>query len=362
MTAATVGGAGQAGDNGASAAFTAVEPVRPDPMDAPESPDPVPSPAREATPASPGGSAPPARPKRKTTARRLARWVGQWLLGLYLVYAAVMFGCQRRLIFPRDLAVPRPNAGQGIPRLERLWLETPAGKVEGWFLPGDGVSPQQPGPAVIFAHGNAELIDDWPLEMSAYRRLGVSVLLPEYRGYGRSAGAPSQKALTEDFVQFYDLLAARPEVDRRRIIFHGRSIGGGVVCALAAERPPAALVLQSTFTSVADFAKRYLVPRFLVTDPFDNEAVLPRLTCPVILFHGRRDNIIPFAQAEALQRAARGSRLVVYDCAHNDCPPDWVDFMRAVADFLREAGVLPPAEPSPRAATSPPAPRPGDGA
>lgn len=284
---------------------------------------------------------PPPPPKR-TLRQRVMRQARR-LLVLYLIYVTGMFFLQRWLIFPHYLTRPEPNAGQGVDRLDRWWIVTPQGRVEAWFLPGDGVSPSRPGPAVLFAHGNAELIEHWPEAFAAYRTLGVSVLLPEYRGYGRSAGTPSQAAITEDFTRFYDLLAARPEVDRARIFFHGRSIGGAAACALAAVRPPAAMVLQSSFISVVEMSRRYFVPSFLITDPFDNLSVVSRLNCPVIIFHGRRDGTIPFSHGEALHRACTGSRFVAYDCDHNDCPPDWNSFMDDIAQFLRDSRLLPDA-------------------
>jgi fermentation-respiration switch protein FrsA (DUF1100 family) len=248
----------------------------------------------------------------------------------------LLWSLQRRLIFPRHLVRPDPRAGEGIAGLERLHV----GETEGWLLPGDGVSADRPGPAVLFAHGNGELIDHWPAELEPYRRLGVSVLLAEYRGYGRSGGEPSEEGITEDYVAFYELLAARPEIDPARLVFHGRSLGGGVVCALAARRPPAALVLQSTFTSIADLARAFGVPRFLVRDPFDNLAVLPQLDRPVLIVHGTRDDVIPFSHAEALAKAARRPTRVSYDCRHNDCPPDPVRFWEDVRSFLEGQGVL----------------------
>jgi fermentation-respiration switch protein FrsA (DUF1100 family) len=273
--------------------------------------------------------------------RRKLRRAAVWATGLLLAWMVTVLLIQRLILFPRFATQAEPGAGRGVPGLVRLELPTPAGPVEGWLLPGHGVSAARPGPAVIFAHGNAELIDDWPPVMERYRRMGISVLLAEYRGYGRSAGSPSQAAITEDFVKFYDLLAARPEVDRRRIVFHGRSLGGGVVCALAAQRPPAALILMSTFTSVVDMARRYWVPRFLIRDPFDNLQRVRELDRPLMLVHGRRDRVVPFSHFERLRQAAPGARLVVYDDAdHNDCPPDWEHFWGQVQAFLRQAQVL----------------------
>lgn len=251
-----------------------------------------------------------------------------------------MLGLQRLFVFPRFACVARPSAGAGVVGLERLHIDVPDGRVEAWLLPGRGVSHEAKGPAVVFAHGNAELIDDWPELLESYRRLGISVLLPEYRGYGRSAGEPSEAAITGDFVRFYDLLVARPEIDADRVVFHGRSIGGGVVCALARHRMPAALVLQSTFTSIADIARRWLVPSSLILDPFDNAAVIEALDVPVLIVHGRRDRLIPISHAETLARVARRGRLTTYDADHNDCPPDWGVFFRDVRAFLADAGIV----------------------
>jgi fermentation-respiration switch protein FrsA (DUF1100 family) len=246
----------------------------------------------------------------------------------------------RFFLFPRFRTRVDPGAGSGIAGLERLHLATDEGDVEAWFLRGDGVSTERPGPAVLYAHGNADLIEDHAGWLEPYRRLGVSLLLPEFRGYGRSAGSPSERAITEDFVAFYDLLASRADVDRTRIVFHGRSIGGGAVCALARRRKPRAIVLQSTFTSLPDVARRFLVPGFLLRDRFDNLSFLAEYDGPVLLGHGRRDALVPHVHAERLHRAAPRSRLLSDEGRHNDSPLDATAFFAEVRALLLEAGVL----------------------
>lgn len=261
-------------------------------------------------------------------------------------WVTAVLGLQRLMLFPRYAASADPRAAEGVDGLERLSLDTDEGAVEAFLLPGDGRSASSPGPAVIFAHGNAELIEHWIEPMARYQRLGVTVLLPELRGYGRSAGSPSEAKITEDFIRFHDRLRDRPEVDPTRVVFHGRSLGGGVVGALLRHRRPAALVLQSTFRSVAVMARGHLVPRFLVLDPFDTERALEaHRSVPVLVAHGRRDSIIPFAHAERLAAIPERGRLVAYDDAdHNDCPPSWGQFMTEVERFLEEARVLRAAE------------------
>jgi len=258
----------------------------------------------------------------------------------YLIWGISLFSLQRRIIFPRHYCQPDPEAGKNVPGLEKIRIESDEGSVESWFLPGDGVSGENPGPAVLFAHGNAELIDYWPGDLSWYRKNGVSVFLPEYRGYGRSQGSPSQKAITEDFLKFYDLLIKRPDVDRQRIIYHGRSLGGGAVCALAEKHPPAALILMSTFTSIVDMSRGYLVPGFLIKDPFKNIEAVKTLDIPILIIHGRHDDIIPYQHAEKLHAAARTSKLITYEADHNSCPPDWAVFWKDVESFLKSAKIL----------------------
>ncbi|MCS6798404.1 MAG: alpha/beta hydrolase [Myxococcota bacterium] len=289
---------------------------------------------------------PPPHPTSPAPGRRRRRRVIVVLAVLLSLVAtgwiASVLSVQRRFVFPRWATRPEPHAGEGIADLERLWLDLEqGGRVEAWLLRAPGAHAEDPRPAVIFAHGNAELIEHWPETLEPYRsELGMHVLLPEYRGYGRSAGTPSEQGIVDDFERWVQHLAQRPDVDASRLVYHGRSLGGGVVTSLATRRPPRALVLQSTFTSVSDMARRWWLPRALVLDPFDNERGLATLDAPVLVMHGRRDTLVPPSHAERLVRAARRARLVWYDAGHNDCPPDWTPWFAEIRSFLAQAGVL----------------------
>ena len=193
-----------------------------------------------------------------------------------------------------------------------------------------------PGPLLLYAHGNGELIDHWAGEFETPRAWGLSVLLVEYPGYGRSSGRPSQASVEAAMSAAYDWAVAQPGIDPRRVVAFGRSLGGGAACALARERPLAALVLESTFTSVRDLARGLGFPAFLVRDPFDNLAVVRRFAGPILLLHGERDTSIAPAHAEALHRAAPGSELHLLPCGHNDCRRPWP----VVEEFLRVHRVL----------------------
>jgi len=265
-----------------------------------------------------------------------------WPLCIYVAYCGLLFLLQRQIMFPRGM-IPQPTpSAQKLPALEKIWLATESGKVESWLLPPVSGSAAGPAPAVIFGHGNGELIDFWPDELQGFCRIGIAVLLVEYPGYGRSAGSPSQGSITEAFVTAYDTLIARKDIDSSRILLFGRSLGGGAVCALSAKRPSAALILMSTFTSARSFAKRYLAPSFLVRDPLDNLSAVEKYKGPILIMHGRHDTVIPFSHGKVLRKAARMGKLISYEAGHNDCPPDWSVFWQDIAGFLLENKIIAP--------------------
>ncbi len=259
---------------------------------------------------------------------------------LYGTWLVVGCALQRKMIYPREFAQPNPAAKRTVQDLEQIWIDSPEGKVEAWYMPGFGRTASSPGPAVIFAHGNAELIDNNVQALNQYRFMGIGVLLCEFRGYGRSAGSPSQDAITDDFVKAYDLLAAKPEVDSQRIILHGRSLGGGVVCSLAEQRPPAALIVQSTFISMKKMAAKYALPAFAVRDPYDNEQTIRSLDCPILIFHGLNDHIIPHSHGKHLAGLAKHGTFIEYSCGHNDFPPDDLVYWQDLRKFLTKHDLI----------------------
>ncbi len=260
---------------------------------------------------------------------------------LYAAYGGLCFVFQRSLIYPgRGIGV----AGQPphIPGMVPLRLDTGFGKVEAWFLPATGMEAGQREPVLLFFHGNGEVIDFLPEEAGEFRAMGMGVLLVEYPGYGRSGGNPSEESITAAAVAAYDAVIGQKGVDPGRVVAFGRSLGGGAACSLSRQRPLAAIILQSPFTSLRPFARRMLLPGFLVRDVFDNRSALAAYGGPVLVFHGINDDIIPVAHGRELARTARRGRLVELACAHNDCPPDRRAFLRTVAGFLRDEDIIAP--------------------
>jgi fermentation-respiration switch protein FrsA (DUF1100 family) len=263
-----------------------------------------------------------------------------WALLAYTLWCTLLFLMQRQILFPRGLISGLADSKPNIPALEKIWLETASGKTEAWYLAPDRASREDRIPAVIFGHGNGELIDFWPEELVRFTQMGLALMLVEYPGYGRSAGSPSEQSITDAFLAAYDNLIHKPEVDPSRVILFGRSLGGGAVCALARRRQSAALILMSTFTSVRAFTARYLAPGFLVRDPFDNLSTVQSYKNPILIIHGRHDEVIPFSHGKRLYQTAQKGTLAVYDAGHNDCPPDWSRFWRDVEEFLTDTRII----------------------
>ncbi|RZB34312.1 MAG: uncharacterized protein SRB1_00080 [Desulfobacteraceae bacterium Eth-SRB1] len=259
---------------------------------------------------------------------------------LYFAYCGILFLMQRYIMFPRIKISEPSNISNDMPDLEKNWINAGCEKIETWFIPPLSKHDQGPRPAVIFAHGNAEIIDQWPEPLKKFTEMGIGVLLVEYPGYGRSKGSPSQKSITEAFVAAYDVLIAREDVDPSRIILLGRSIGGGAICALAAERPSAMLILMSSFISTRSMASKYLVPGFFALDPFDNISTVRSYPGTVLVIHGKNDELIPYKHGVALSNAAKRGRILTYNCGHNDCPPDWDIFREDIKSILQETGII----------------------
>ena len=267
------------------------------------------------------------------------------LLALTLGYWTLIWFAQRSLVYP----APPASAGMRPPHhADVVWLDSPSGPTEAWLLPASRspTDSSAPGPAILFAHGNGELIDYLPDRFGPAREAGFVVLLVEYPGYGRSPGRATEDSIRRTLVAGFDYLAAVPQVDPERIVAFGRSLGGGAVGTLIGQRAVAALVLQSTFRSIAEMSRRFLVPRFLVRDPFDTIGALRRYRGPLLLVHGEHDDIVPLVESEGLHAAYPASELVVLPCGHNDCPPSWSEHWRIILAFLSRHGVMAARDPA----------------
>ena len=257
------------------------------------------------------------------------------MLGVLLMLSAgLLWGCQRQAMYPG--AWMDPGRPLPLPDGAERW-EHPigGGAVEAILLPRTGAATDGPGPAVIFMHGNGEFIDQWAPAFRRFTDAGFTVLLPEYRGYGASAGKPSQDAIVEDLVAFRERLVALESVDADRLVYVGRSLGGGFAAQLTERHPPAALILSSTFTSAADAAHDLTgLPRWLVRDKLEVRGVLAGYPGPVLILHGEDDDLMGVHHARANAEAAEHADLGVYPRTGHENMPEGVGRWDDVVSFL----------------------------
>ena len=244
------------------------------------------------------------------------------LLSSLIAYALMLllvFLFQSRLVyFPhvaRELVGTPKVAGL---EFEEVRLRTADDVVlHGWWVPA-----REPRGAALIFHGNAGNISHRIGYLTMFARLGYSSLLVDYRGYGKSGGAPSEEGTYRDAEAAWLHLVETRKVAARDIVIFGESLGGAVATWLAARHPPRALVLASTFTSVTGLGQQvypWLPVRLLARIKYDNLERIPLIAAPVLIAHSRNDEIVPFSHGEALFAAAREPKqFMVMSGGHND--------------------------------------------
>jgi pimeloyl-ACP methyl ester carboxylesterase len=241
----------------------------------------------------------------------------EWLvLALALVTAvpaAAYFFQDRLIFFPQPLAgSPRMPA-----RTEAFAVVAADGtRLAGWVRSGATT----PAPAVLYFGGNAEEVS-WTFADPRWPR-DWTVVAVNYRGFGTSGGEPSEHALSADALAIFDAVAQRHDVDPKRIVAFGRSLGTGVATYLAAHRPVAGVVLASPFDSLVAMGRTHypwLPVGLLLRHRFDSASLAGSLSMPLLVIVAERDAIIPEARSRALYDAWGGPKtwIVVPGTDHN---------------------------------------------
>ncbi len=201
---------------------------------------------------------------------------------------------------------------------ETVSLSTADGeRLDAWFVPS-----RRQRLVMLFFHGNAGNISHRLDSLRLFHELGMSVLIIDYRGYGKSTGQPGEAGTYQDALAAWQWLTGERGVEPRDVMLFGRSLGGSVAAWLATRVEPAALIVEAAFRSVpalgADLYP-WLPVRTLSRLEYDTEAYLRDVSCPVLVIHGTGDEIVPLSHARALQRAApAGTALLELDGGHND--------------------------------------------
>lgn len=272
------------------------------------------------------------------------RWLAT-LLGLvgvaYASLALYLYVFQARFIYFPDLpsrAVDATPAAIGL-AFEAVALRTADGEsLTGWFVPSsNGMAGARA--TLLFLHGNAGNIGHRLDPIAEFHRLGLNVLIIDYRGYGASSGKPGEEGTYQDALAAWNFLTQKKGIQPGQIVLFGESLGGSIAAWLAARHTPKALIIFASFTSVPEFAQE-LYPifpaRWLARFQYDTRAALRQVLCPVMVMHSPEDEIIPFRHGLALFAVANTPKqFLELRGGHNDALlVSRETYVRGMAAFL----------------------------
>lgn len=246
---------------------------------------------------------------------------------------------ERSLVFQ---PVAYPDGDWQVPAsipIEDAWFEADDGtQLHGWFLPHP-----KPRGVALFCHGNAgNITSRGPTLWLLNQRHGLSIMTFDYRGYGRSQGAPNENGILQDARAARRWLAKRTGVNEHDIVLMGRSLGGAVAVDLASRDGARGLVLASTFSSLPDVAAHHMpwaLPHWNMSMRLNSVRKIRDYRGPLLQSHGDADEVIPIELGRKLFDAAPGPKqlVIIPGGGHNDPQSD--EYYIALDRFL---GSLPP--------------------
>ena len=261
------------------------------------------------------------------------------------IYIAICIGLrfgQTKMIFLPDNEIKSTPQEYGL-AYQDVWLDIEQDQVHGWWIPAT----QSNAPALLYFHGNASNNGDLSEVAAIFHQLGVSVLLIDYRGYGKSSPVfPNERRVYEDAEAAWQYLIQEQQIAPGQIIVYGHSLGGAIAIDLAVKHPEmAGLITEGTFTSIEKTAG--LMPginlfplSLLVTQRFDSITKIESLKTPILILHGTADEVIPPFMSEQLFAAApEPKRLEIFPQAgHNNLPEfDRQKFLSILQQFINMA-------------------------
>lgn len=238
-----------------------------------------------------------------------------FIIIVIFLFLLVRFLERKNLYFPlRNIEATPGDIGLGYSEVE--FLSEDGVTLYGWYIPS-----RHTRAVLLFCHGNGGNISHRLDKISMLNSLDLDVFIFDYRGYGKSGGRPDEQGLYRDAVSAYRYLTEDRKFVSRMIVGYGESLGGAVVIDLAARYPLAGIIVEGSFTSLRDMAKRHfpLIPAFLYKSRFDSLEKIRSVHSPLLIFHSADDEIVPFELGKRLFSAAKGKKIFVrLSGGHND--------------------------------------------
>lgn len=242
------------------------------------------------------------------------------IIGAYVALCIYVYYIQSSLIYypdmpGRNLVATPENIGLAYQDVEIITTDNI--KLHGWFIPHDKVKN-----TVLFFHGNAGNISHRLESIEIFHRLGLNVFIIDYRGYGQSEGKTTEQGTYQDAEAAWKYLHDAQGISGQQIIIFGRSLGASIAAWLASKHTPAALIIESGFTSVPAMGQRlypFLPIRWVTHFKYDTRQYVKRISCPVMVAHSKNDEIIPYDEGREIFAAApENKQFLALSGGHND--------------------------------------------
>jgi fermentation-respiration switch protein FrsA (DUF1100 family) len=257
--------------------------------------------------------------------------------GIFVLLSLAIYLLQGKMVFLANMPGRALTASPGDMGLEyeNVSLSTPDGELlHGWYVPAAGSRGM-----VLFFHGNAGNISHRLDSIGIFHQLGLDVMIIDYRGYGQSTGKASEQGTYLDAQAAWSFLVDERSIPAARIIVFGRSLGGAIGAWLGSQHTPAAVIIESSFTSGVDMARRlypFLPVRLITRIRYPVKEYASRLDCPVLVVHSRDDEIIPFEMGQSIYAAVkpRKSFLEIRGDHNNGFFISRHEYVAGLADFI----------------------------
>lgn len=257
-------------------------------------------------------------------------------LGLCLL---LRFG-QTRLIFHPSNIVKSTPADYGLV-YEEVWLRVSTGKIHGWWIPATKVE----APVLLYFHGNGSNNGDGVNDALRFSKLGFSVLLVDYRGYGKSDRTfPDEAKVYEDAEAAWQHLTQDRGIKPENLFIYGHSLGGAIGIELALRHPDVAgLITEGTFTSMKAMADtigygRWFPLKLLITQEFNSIDKISAIQAPILLIHGTEDEVVPSFMSQELYDAATANKHLhlVTGAGHNNLATvEEKTYIKVISHFVK---------------------------
>ncbi|MGC9502264.1 alpha/beta hydrolase [Baaleninema sp.] len=271
---------------------------------------------------------------------KLSKVTAAVVLFAFLIFLGLRVGQTRLMFFPSRYLKATPETVNLD--YQSLWIPVKNQQLYGWFIPAQNSD----APVILYFNGNASNIGDVVNKAARFHEWGWSVILVDYRGYGKSSPPfPNETRVYRDAEATWQYLTETLEIDPAKIVIYGWSIGGAVAIDLAAKHPEAgALIVEASFTSMkdmTDYKFKTISPllRLALTQEFDSLQKVDRLEIPVLYLCGTQDSVVPPEMTQQLYAASPQPKelLVIPNATHTSISrEDETLYRETVRSFVRQ--------------------------